>query len=196
MRDEAITAIKNEVEGMNHLLENLLFLARGDDSRLNREEELFSFSELLSEIAKEIWLVNDEIKIDFDIENEVEFYGDRKLFKQLIRIFVDNSINFTDNKGQINILLKREKIENTNMIKIIVEDNGRGIPEQDLPHIFERFYQADKSRSRKKSGSGLGLAIAKQIVDSYDGKIKAESEISEGTKIEVLLPYRSSRNSA
>ncbi|SRR6056297_1825734 len=196
VRDEAITAIKNEVEGMNHLLENLLFLARGDDSRINREEEEFSFSELLSEIVKEIRLVNEEIKINLNIEDELDFFGDRKLFKQLIRIFVDNSTNFTDKDGKINILLKKKNIENKNMVNILVEDNGRGIAEEDLPHIFERFYQADKSRSRKKSGSGLGLAIAKQIVDSYDGKIKAESEVSEGTKIEVLLPFKSSRNSA
>ncbi|MGM0602924.1 MAG: sensor histidine kinase [Bacillota bacterium] len=196
VRDEAITAIKNEVEGMNHLLENLLFLARGDDSLLNREENIFSFSDLLSEIVKEICMVNEQIDIELDIKDEVEFFGDRKLFKQLIRIFVDNSINFTDEDGWINILLKKEKNKNEDMVRIVVEDNGHGIPEEDLPHIFERFYQADKSRSRKKKGSGLGLAIAKQIIDSYDGQIEAESKISEGTKINVLLPLKSSRDSA
>lgn len=185
VRDEAIEAIKKETENMKQLMENLLLLARGDDSELIKNEELFKFNSLIKEIIKEFKLLKDDVKIEFEEKAEIDFWGDKNLFKQLIRIFIDNSIKFTSNNEAIKLMIDKKETEKC---LIIIEDKGQGIAEADLPHVFDRFYQADKSRTRKKEGSGLGLAIAKEIVESYNGKIDVESSEGEGTKFTIVLP--------
>ncbi|MFP4199297.1 MAG: sensor histidine kinase, partial [Halanaerobium sp.] len=186
VRDEAIEAIKKETVNMKQLMENLLLLARGDDSELKKEEEFLNFNNLISEIIKEFELMEAEIELEFIEESEVEFYGDQNLFKQLLRIFLDNAVKFTSQKGKIEI--KIDKIDSERFY-FSVADDGPGISDEDLPFVFDRFYQADKSRTRKNNkGSGLGLAIAKQIVDSYNGDIDVESENGKGTKFIVVFP--------
>jgi signal transduction histidine kinase len=186
VRDEAIEAIKKETVNMKQLMENLLLLARGDDSELKKEEELFNFNELIKEIIKEFELMEKNIKLKFIEEAEIKFFGDQNLFKQLLRIFLDNAIKFTSQKGEIEIRI--DKID-TNDFYFSIADDGPGISTEDLPFVFDRFYQADKSRTRKDNeGSGLGLAIAQQIVESYNGDIDVESEIGKGTKFIVHLP--------
>ncbi|TDO92111.1 signal transduction histidine kinase [Halanaerobium saccharolyticum] len=186
VRDEAIDAIKKETVNMKQLMENLLLLARGDDSELKREEEMFNFNNLINEIISEFEIMEKEVNLEFVEKDEINFYGDQNLFKQLLRIFLDNAIKFTSHKGRIEI--KIEKIDSDNFY-FSVTDDGPGISSEDLPFVFDRFYQADKSRTRKANkGSGLGLAIAKQIVDNYQGDIDVESEAGAGTKFIVVLP--------
>jgi signal transduction histidine kinase len=186
VRDEAIEAIKKETVNMKQLMENLLLLARGDDSELKKEEELFNFNELIKEIIKEFELMEKNIKLKFAEEAEIKFFGNQNLFKQLLRIFLDNAIKFTSQKGEIEIRI--DKIDSDNFYFSIADD-GPGISTEDLPFVFDRFYQADKSRTRKDNeGSGLGLAIAQQIVESYNGDIDVESEVGKGTKFFVHLP--------
>ncbi|RCW57408.1 MULTISPECIES: sensor histidine kinase [Halanaerobium] len=186
VRDEAIEAIKKETVNMKQLMENLLLLARGDDSELKKEEKLFEFNSLIEEIIKEFELVEKEVKLKFIEEAKIEFYGDQNLFKQLLRIFLDNAIKFTSQMGKIEI--KIDRVDSNNFY-FSIADNGPGIPEEDLPFVFDRFYQADKSRTRKDNqGSGLGLAIAQQIVESYSGDIDVESETGKGTKFIIILP--------
>lgn len=186
VRDEAIEAIKKETVNMKQLMENLLLLARGDDSELKKEEELFNFNNLIKEIIKEFKLMEKDIKLELTEEAEIDFYGDQNLFKQLLRIFLDNAVKFTSKKGKIS--LKIDKVEADNFY-LSIADDGPGISSEDLPFVFDRFYQADKSRTRKENkGSGLGLAIARQIVDSYQGDIDVESEEGKGTKFIIVLP--------
>jgi signal transduction histidine kinase len=188
VRDEAIDAIKKETDNMKKLMENLLLLARGDDSKLKKEENLFDFNNLVEEIIKEFKVMESDITLIFEDDAEIEFYGDPNLFKQLFRIFLDNAVKFTAKNGKIKIKLGRLDKEN---FFFSIADNGPGISQSDLPFIFDRFYQADKSRSRKSNkGSGLGLAIAKQIIDSYNGTIEIESSEKEGTKFIVKLPLK------
>jgi signal transduction histidine kinase len=188
VRDEAIYAIKKETENMKQLMENLLLLARGDDSELKKEEELFDFNILIREIVKEFKLMETDIDLKIEDNSEIKFYGDKNLFKQLFRIFLDNAVKFTPKKGEIKI--KFDKMDNDKFY-FSIEDDGPGISKEDLPFIFDRFYQADKSRTRKnKKGSGLGLAIAKQIIESYDGNINIESKEEEGTKFIIVLPLQ------
>jgi len=192
VRDEAIAAIKKETVNMKQLMENLLLLARGDDSELKKEEEIFNFNNLIKEIIKEFRLMEKEIKLEFTEKAEIDFYGDQNLFKQLLRIFLDNAIKFTSKKGKIRI--KIDKF-NSNNFYFSIADDGPGISSEDLPFVFDRFFQADKSRTRKKNGgSGLGLAIAKQIVDSYSGDIDVESEAGVGTKFIVVLPLNNRKD--
>ncbi|KXS49477.1 MAG: integral membrane sensor signal transduction histidine kinase [Halanaerobium sp. 4-GBenrich] len=188
VRDEAIDAIKKETDNMKKLMENLLLLARGDDSELKKEENLFDFNNLVEEIIKEFKVMESDITLIFEDDAEIEFYGDPNLFKQLFRIFLDNAVKFTAKNGKIKIKLGRLDKEN---FFFSIADDGPGISQSDLPFIFDRFYQADKSRSRKSNkGSGLGLAIAKQIIDSYNGTIEIESSEKEGTKFIVKLPLK------
>jgi heavy metal sensor kinase len=188
VRDEAVDAIKKETENMKQLMENLLLLARGDDSELKKEEELFDFNNLIKEIVREFKLMEADIDLDFEENTENKFYGDQNLFKQLFRIFLDNAVKFTSKKGEIKI--KLDTIDKENFC-FSIEDDGPGISKEDLPFIFDRFYQADKSRTRKSNkGSGLGLAIAKQIIDSYNGNIEIESKAAAGTKFIITLPIK------
>jgi heavy metal sensor kinase len=184
VRDEAIQAIKNETENMKHLIENLLLLARGDDSELIKEEEEFDVNNLISSIIKEFQLMEEDVDFKYLEKGKIKFFGDSNLFKQLFRIFIENAVKFTSREGKITIIID-DKDED---LFFSIEDNGPGIEKENLPYVFDRFYQADKSRSRKKEGSGLGLAIAKQIVDSYDGEIKVKSSPGEGSKFIIRMP--------
>ncbi len=110
--------------------------------------------------------------------------GDKGLIKQALRIFIDNSIKYTPAGGKIRI----NSCHAGNRAILTVEDSGIGISKEDIPHIFDRFYKCDKSRTRESSSTGLGLSIAKWIVEKHEGSIKAESEINKGTKITISLP--------
>ncbi|MFW5976855.1 MAG: ATP-binding protein [Bacillota bacterium] len=184
IRDESIEAIKNEVNNINSLLESLLFLARGDSEELEVNKNEFSVNNLFEEIVKETIMINDDIEMIEKTEGDITYYGDRKLIKQLLRIFVDNSLKFTPSQGKIELKAKKE--DNSLILKI--KDTGCGIPEEDLPHIFDRFYQVDKARSDEKSGAGLGLSIAKWVIDIHQGEVEVESEVGKGTEFKIYLP--------
>ncbi len=183
VRDEAIAAIKNEAHNMNRLLESLLFLARGESERIEVNKEEFSLKMIINEVIKESKLLSEKKEIRSENNEDIYFYGDPKLIKQLLRIFIDNSIKFTNEDGQI--IINSAKKENG--FEIVIKDNGVGITKEDLPHIFERFYQADKSRNRFNSGSGLGLSIARWIIDLHQGRVKVESTLNQGTEIKVIF---------
>lgn len=97
---------------------------------------------------------------------------------------LDNALKYSDEGSVVSIEARAEK----NSIVIIVSDNGIGIPEEDLHHIFERFYRVDKSRSRTSGGTGLGLAIVKEIVEAHGGTVYAASEYGKGTNVVITLP--------
>lgn len=184
--NESITAIKNESENMKNLVENLLFLARGDKNTQKVEMEEFLLNELIDEIIKETKLIDDKHTIFCRNNLQVKINADRKLLKEAIRIFIHNSIKFTPADGTIEL---RTELKKKN-IQIVVEDTGVGISKEDLPHIFNRFYTTDKSRTKNASGNGLGLSIAKWIIEKHKGIIYVESTLGKGTKINVSLPLK------
>lgn len=182
--DESIVAIKGESEAMKDLIEKLLFLARSDKRLLTLKKEDFYINELINEMVYETTLIDSNHIIIGEAPENIMVNADRKLLKQAIRIFVDNSVKFTPKEGRIKIrsyLQKRELV-------IIVEDTGIGIPKEDIKNIFNRFYRSDKSRTKETGGHGLGLSIAKFIIDEHDGYIKVESQVDVGTKIKIFLP--------
>ncbi|OAA90389.1 sensor histidine kinase [Clostridium ljungdahlii] len=182
--EESIDAIKSESKSMKDLIEKLLFLARGDKNTQKVEKENFMMNELIDEIVKETKLIDDVHKIENDHNDEFSINADKKLIKEAIRIFIDNSIKYTEKGESIKIdSYKKEK-----EAIITIADNGTGISKEDLPHIFDRFYRADKSRTKSSGGTGLGLSISKWIIDKHNGKIHVWSEIGIGTIIKVTLP--------
>ena len=182
--EESIAAIKTEAEDMKNLIEKLLFLARGDKDTQKIEKTDFNTKELLDEIIKETKLIDDKHEV-VSVRNEgMILNADRSLLKEVIRIFVDNSVKFTPEGGKIEL----QCYSRDNITFFTVEDSGMGISKEDLPNIFDRFYRADKSRTKNTGGTGLGMAIAKWIVLKHGGDIKVQSEINVGTKIVIELP--------
>lgn len=114
----------------------------------------------------------------------VQLKADPELLIQALRNLLNNACKYTVSGGTIELKL----VTKTRRVLIQVEDNGIGIPPQDLPHIFERFYRVDAVRSRQTGGFGLGLSIAKQIIVAHGGQITVESSLGKGTKFQISLP--------
>lgn len=183
--DESIIAIKGESQAMKDLIEKLLFLARSDKNLLQLKIEDFYINDLVDEITYETNLIDSKHKVVSEVNENLLISADRKLLKQAIRIFIDNSVKFTPEDGMIKIGSYPQKRK----LMIIVEDTGVGIPKEDIPLIFNRFYRSDKSRTKETGGHGLGLSIARWIIDKHKGNIKVESQVDVGTKIKIFLPY-------
>ena len=181
--NESISSIQNEVANMSELVENLLFIARSDKNDKKIEKENFDLYELLTEIIKEYKLSYKERYFEL-YGKSTEVYQNKRLIKQLFRIFIDNSIKFTEKEDSIRLYLESTKTS----YSVIIEDEGEGIPKEDLDKIFLRFYTVDKARTKGKHGSGLGLSIARSIVDAHNGEITIKSNLDVGTVIKVEFP--------
>ena len=184
--EESVTAIRKEANGMTALVEQLLFLARGDSEKLKPKKENFPASSLLHEVVVESKLVAPNHRFEETAPENLQIYADRKLLKQAFRALIDNAIKYTSKNGTIRLAVS----DDASGVKIRVTDTGTGIPENELPRIFDRFYRADEDRSREKGGSGLGLSIVKWIVDVHGGNITVESKKGEGTSVSVRLPKK------
>ncbi|HBK67263.1 MAG TPA: sensor histidine kinase [Firmicutes bacterium] len=182
--EEAIDAIKSETESMKELVEQLLFLARGDNETIHLNKETFDLCDLIDEIVYETQMIDPSHNYEVEIKKPAVINADRQLFKQAIRILIDNSIKYTPYGEKITIRVAATDDE----AHITVQDNGIGIPTEHLADIFERFYRSDESRARKTGGSGLGLSIAKWIVERHGGHFEVLSRENIGTRITVILP--------
>ncbi len=184
--DESLEAIKNESENMKNLVENLLFLARGDKHTQKVAKEDFPLNKLIEEILTETKLIDDSHIITIERNEEIIVKADKNLIKEALRIFLDNSIKYTPAGGTVKLM----SYEKNGKGVITIEDSGIGISKEHLPHIFDRFYRTDKSRTRESGGTGLGLSIAKWIIDNHSGNIDIDSKIDVGTKVTIELPLR------
>lgn len=182
--DESITAIQNESENMKHLVEQLLFLARGDAGRMQISKESIDLGELIREVYEESLMIDENHIYRLNAPPESVFINaDEGLIKQAVRILVDNAAKYTHEKDEI-ILGVYPDADNTAVIR--VQDSGIGMKQMDVEHMFERFYRADEARNF--NGTGLGLSIAKLIVDKHDGHFEIISREELGTRIEIYLP--------
>ncbi len=183
---EAIDAIKNESDNMKDLIEQLLFLARGDNEALPLNLESFNLSLLAEEVYQESQMIDPDHDISFSGSANLKVEGDIQLIKQALRIFVDNSIKYTPGGELIKIITGEEDT----FAYVTIQDNGIGMTPEDLPHIFDRFYRSDDSRARKTGGTGLGLSIAKWIIHRHNGSVEVLSRKDFGTKIKIKLPIK------
>ncbi|MFT8313333.1 MAG: HAMP domain-containing sensor histidine kinase [Clostridium sp.] len=181
--EKSIYAIKFEVSTMADMIEKLLFLAKGDSGVLEMNKTRFFLNKLIDEVIEESRLIDKTHNILSEKNQVVEILADYKMIKQMFRIFIDNSIKFTPENGNIvlNSVIKEKTIEMT------ISDTGIGIPKEEIERIFDRFYTVDKSRSKDKGGTGLGLSIAKWIVDRHNGNIEVISEEGKGTRIIIKI---------
>ncbi len=181
-----LSVIDNECDRMARLVRDLLQLSNIDYNKAKWTRKEVSLKEILKgSIAKlEILAREKQQKILCEIEDELPMISaDKDGIEQVILNILSNAIKYTDNNGQIKVVAKSEE----DNIKLIVEDNGIGIPNEDQGRIFERFYRVEKGRSRDLGGTGLGLSIAKEIIEAHEGTIELFSKNGEGTTVEVKL---------
>lgn len=175
-----------EVERMSKIVNDLLLLSKSDmgqevvcNDPVDLEllvEGLLSHFKILAEAQ--------QIELSSSISEVATVLGDQLKLRQLLVNLLTNAIRYTPEGGKVNLTLKNVD----SGVEIAIADTGIGIPENDIPQIFDRFYRADKARSRQYGGSGLGLSIVKSIVNSHSGSIKVESIVGEGSVFTVTLP--------
>lgn len=183
----AVEAVQRKARSMSKMISQLLFLSRADQSRQAVHRELLDLS-LLTEMAAEEQeepAAEKKIRIEKDIQEGVEGYVDETLFIRLWMNLIGNAISYGREGGWLKVGLR----EKDGTVQGCMEDNGIGIAKDQLPHIWERFYQADASRSGKENtGSGLGLPMVKWIVEAHGGEISVESEPGKGTSFRFSFP--------
>ncbi|MGG4264819.1 sensor histidine kinase [Peribacillus simplex] len=180
-----ISIISKEVRRLNKLVNGLLTLTRTDSNQMEVKKSNFFLDDLLMDIVEQYTDIAyfQKKSIISHAPDQVVFHGDKERIHQLLVILVDNSMKFTEEGGEISLSC----IKNASSIILSVEDNGQGIPQEEIHLIFNRFYQVEQSRSANE-GSGLGLSIAQWIVNSHQGTIKVSSEQNERTRFEITFP--------
>ncbi len=181
--DESITAIQNESENMKHLVEQLLFLARGDSGRTKLKLESVDVNALMREVYEESLMIDEGHVYRFKpFETDINVTADEGMLKQALRILIDNASKYTAAGNEI--ILGTGKRDD-GKVYLRVQDSGIGMSEKDLKHMFERFYRADEARSFE--GTGLGLSIAKWIVDKHGGFFDITSREEIGTRVDIVI---------
>lgn len=184
------TAIKH-CERLSKLVSELLELAKLDASDIRAEREPFNLSELVQDVAQKFQLLAKEKQITLSTisEKNLPFVNaDIGLIERVLENLIENAVHNTPPGGAVRLLLKPQQ-EN---IAVQVSDTGRGIPSQDLSHLFNRFYQLEKSRKSELGHSGLGLAISKKILELHDRSIEVASALGSGTTFSFRLPIQPS----
>ncbi len=183
LRNEALRAIADETARMRRMVSDLLLLAQAD-AGLKLQRQPVELDTLLLEVYRQAQVMaGDRLTVHLGAEDQALVLGDNDRLRQLLLNLVDNALKYTPAGGEVTLTLRRRD----GWVQVIVEDTGIGISPEDLPHIFERHYRADRSRSRS-GGHGLGLAIAQWIAQAHDGRIEVTSELGKGSRFTVWLP--------
>jgi signal transduction histidine kinase len=194
----SLDAIQNETDRMIRLVGDLLMLAQAEAGRLPIARDPVEVDAVLAEIAQQTRvLAGERLKIDLECaapedEEPLTVLGDADRLRQLLLNLADNAIKYTPDNGRVSLCLARFD----GWVRLTVADSGAGIPPEDLPHIFDRFYRAEKSRWRRPTtngashgaGAGLGLSIARWIAEAHGGRIEVQSQVGEGSAFHVWLP--------
>ncbi len=178
---DSMEDMKNEANYMNEMLASLLTLTRSDQHQIELNVTEVDVSNLLIQRTRRFARTVQHLSFQIDVADELVIEADKISLEELLYILLKNAVTYT-NEGSIAVRATADD----NHVKVEVADTGIGITAEDLPHIFERFYRADKIRN--KSGTGLGLSIAKVITDLHGGEITVNSVLHEGTTFTIELP--------
>ena len=186
LRTEFMTDINNEIDRLSAIVSDLLTLVQMDSQNVKLTRENLSIAQLIKENAHRLQPIADQKgqKIQLSLSDPCDIYADKSKLNQVIYNLMENAVKYTQNGGVIRVNLQRQGRD----ARFTVSDNGPGIPKENLPHIFDRFYRVDKARSREKGGTGLGLSIVHQLVLLHGGAISVESEEGKGATFIVELP--------
>jgi heavy metal sensor kinase len=185
IRDTIGSALE-ETQRLSKIVENLLAISRLEAGEARKQLERLDFAELARSTADQMRLLADEkhIHLDCNTTEPVEVDADPARLKQVVVNLLDNAIKYTPAKGRVGISVTRQD----SRAVLEIADTGIGISRDDLPHIFDRFYRADKARSRQMGGTGLGLSIVRSICLAHNGQVKVESMEGQGSVFHVELP--------
>jgi heavy metal sensor kinase len=188
---ESLEACQRACRRMKSLVDALLLLARADAGGLAAVRQSCDLASIVEECVDMLRPLAAEKRVEVVLhaDDACEFDGDPALAAQLAMNLVGNAIHYNRPDGRVTVSVHSEDAD----ALLVVEDTGPGIPLEDQPHLFERFYRVDQSRSREDGGNGLGLSIAKSIVDAHGGKISFTSQPGEGSRFEVRLPLHAPR---
>ena len=185
--EESLESIESEVDRLTRLVGDLMLLAQAEAGKMPIENTLVDLDTVLLDVFRQMKvLAGERIKLEIGSIDQVLVCGDRDRLKQVLLNLISNGIKYAPKGGEVVISLGKVGQQ----AHLTVVDNGPGIPPADLPHVFERFYRAEKSRVRSRDGKGfgLGLSIAYWIIKNHDGQIDVTSTMGEGTTFSVHLP--------
>jgi signal transduction histidine kinase len=182
--------LKDEVLRMTRLTESLLALARNDSITLNANWEVINIGELAIQVVRSMQPTAQKKEITMTVAEipgtrfPAQVRGDEDQLRQLVYILVDNALKYTPNGGKVYVEYGQSK-DNKTILR--VTDTGIGIPAEEIPLIFERFYRVDKARSRELGGTGLGLSIASEIVKMHRASLHVASQLEEGSRFDITF---------
>jgi two-component system phosphate regulon sensor histidine kinase PhoR len=186
-RERILRVLEKHSSRLNALVDDLLSLARLEEPGSKLHRASVSLREFLPRVSRE-WekrAATKQITLHCDVPDDLpEIEADEARLEEIAYNLLDNAINYSNAGGEVALAATRHN----NHVVISVADQGTGISSADLPRIFERFYRADKARSREVGGTGLGLAIVKHIAELHGGRVEAQSQLGRGTTVRVLLP--------
>jgi heavy metal sensor kinase len=187
---QSLETISQESRQMSYLIDQLLTLARADAGKEQWNFTELNLGKLITNLSTDVEVLCQEKGLSFQLgqTQDLVVKGDEARLRELFMNLLDNAIRYTPAPGTVSVSLRREG----QMAVVAITDTGVGIPAEDIPFIFERFYRVGKSRSRAEGGSGLGLAICKHIAEAHGGKIEVESQVGAGSTFSVWLPLQSS----
>lgn len=182
-----LNIIIREVDRMTRIVKELLTLSSFDSNKIAIMKTKFRIEDIVGDVVTKMKFQAQDSGLSLTyipLIKTPDLFGDVDRIEQVVTNIISNSVKYTAEGGKIEVFTGRLYDE----VYIKIKDNGIGIPEKDLPHVFERFYRVDKARSREKGGTGLGLAIAYEIVNLHGGTIVINSEYREGTEVIIKLP--------
>lgn len=191
---DALDDILEESERTSQVVESLMLLARSDAGGASVERHDLDARSVVREAAEQGEKLAHSNGLEFRLETAdlpVPIQGDPESLRRALLILIDNAIKYTPGGGTVRVRLCADQ----DRAVVSVSDTGIGIAEDDLPHIFERFWRADRARTRERAGAGLGLSIAKQIVEMHSGSIRVESRPGKGSTFQILLPLNGEESS-
>lgn len=185
-RHNYLSIIKEETDQMTRLVQDLMFLAQTETNSFTLNKSHQSICSLIYSVADKVMVLlkEKEIQLNVECKTDTSILVDEQRMIQVLHNLLMNSANYSFPHSSINITCEMYK----GNVLISIEDHGVGIPKEELPFIFRKFYRVDKSRTRMTGGTGLGLAIVKEIIVLHDGNITVESDVNHGTIFNILLP--------
>ncbi|WP_304181479.1 HAMP domain-containing sensor histidine kinase [Leptotrichia trevisanii] len=181
---ESIDSIISETDNMRNLIQKLLFLAKGEITKINTKFIDIDANEMVHQIHSDTVVSTKTHNFHLEMGEDYKIKGDETLLQQAIRALIENAAKYSE--PHTNIYIK--SFIKDGFGRISIRDEGVGISEEDAKRIFDRFYRVDLSRTKATGGTGLGLAIVKRIVEIHNGKIEIDSKMNEGTEISIVLP--------
>jgi heavy metal sensor kinase len=190
---EALDQILDEAKRMSAIIESLMTLARVDSGAETLNPQIVDLASFVRDACSRSEPLAQSKQVQFERaipDVSIPVSGDAGALQRLFLILIDNAIKYTPANGRVRVDLKTE----SDVVVATIEDTGMGISKEDLPFIFDRFYRADKARSREAGGAGLGLSIARWIADAHHATIRVESTLGTGSRFEVRIPTAATRS--